>query len=84
MTQTNPRKLLVARSTTIDTAMSDAPVASGPSRVIDLIISAKTVERLAVRTSVCCASGRTTLSVVAARRSKLRPFERETLLPVFT
>jgi hypothetical protein len=69
ITHTKPRMLDVLRSTTIATARSDAPVASGPSRSIDRIISAKIVDRLAVWTIV--PSGSRTLSVVFAMRSRL-------------
>ena len=55
------------------TARNDAVVASGPSRSIERIISAKIVERLAVCTIV--PSGSFTLSVVLAIRSSVRPSE---------
>ena len=82
ITATVPRRLRVERATTIATAPNEAAVASGPSRSIERIISAKTVERLAVSTRV--PSGSWTLSVVFAMRRRLCPFESETPFLYFT
>ena len=64
-----PRRFLVDNATTTATAANDANVASGPSRSIERIISANTVERLAVITRV--PSGSSMLSVVLAIRRRL-------------
>jgi hypothetical protein len=75
-TTSAPTRSCVAIKTTTTTAPNEATVASGPSRSIERIISAKIVARLAVSTFV--PSGKTTLSVARAILSKLWPFDRTT------
>ena len=71
ITAKEPRFDDVASNTTTTTARNETPVASGPSRSRERIISAKTVARLAVSTRV--PSARRTPSIVFAIRSRLCP-----------